>query len=53
MSIKGFLPGIEESRAYPFGKGIFSYKGPFLSSKGKVGQEDDFSFPKEYPARVI
>ena len=52
-SIKGFLPGIEESRVFPFGKGIFSSKGHILLSKGKVGQEGDFSFPKEDPVRVI
>ena len=52
-SIKGFLRGIEESRAFPFGKGIFSSKGHFLSSKGKVVQEENFSFQKEDPVRVI
>jgi len=29
------------------------FKGHFLSSKGKVFQEDDFSFQKEDPVRVI
>jgi len=51
-SIKGFLPGIEESRVFPF-KGIIFYKGHFLSSKGKVCQEEGFSFPKEDPIRFI
>ena len=44
--MKGFLPGIEESRAFPFGKGIFSSKGHFLSSKRKVFQEDDLASGK-------
>ena len=52
-SMKWFLRGIEESRVFPFGKGFFFYKGHILSSKGKVGQEDDFSFPKEDSVRVI
>ena len=51
--MKGFPLGIEESRALPFDKGIFSSEGHFLSSKRKVGQEDDYSFPKEDPVQVI
>jgi len=35
-SIKGFLPGIEQSRAFPFGKGIFYYKGHSSSLKGRL-----------------
>jgi len=53
MSMKWFLRRIEESRVFGFAKEIFSYKGHILSSKGKVGQEDDFSFPKEDSVRVI
>jgi len=52
-SIKGFLPEIEESRAFAFGKGIFFTKAISCHPKGRFFRRMISASKKRDSVRVI